>query len=139
MIPKHSSSPRMSLLSKNGPGKPQDYSDLLAEVKQRIRSAQYAALNAVNQELAGLYRDIGRMKAFFEAHIGPEKLQPLIGEIAWSHNPAIMNKCKDPLQREFYIRMTRPVRLVQKCVHPSNRKPELPKISAGAAMTPRER
>ena len=36
-----------------------------------------------------------------------EKLQPLVGEIAWSHNPVIMNKCKDPLQREFYIRMAR--------------------------------
>lgn len=129
----------MSLLFTNGPGKPQGYPDLLAEIKQRIRSAQYAALKAVNQELVGLYRDIGRMKASFEAHIGPEKLQPLVGEIVWSYNLAIMSKCKDPLQREFYIRMTRPVRLVQKRVHPSNRKPELPKISAGAAMKRRER
>ena len=47
------------------------------------------------------------MKSFFEAHIGLEKLAPLVREIAWPHNPAIMNKCKDSLQREFYIRMTR--------------------------------
>ena len=98
MIPKHSSSPRMSVLSTHGPGKPQGYPDLLAEIKQRIRSAQYAALNAVNQELVGLYRDIGRMKASFKAHIGLEKLVPLVREITWSHSPAITNKCKDPLE-----------------------------------------
>ena len=51
--------------------------------------------------------NLWRMKAFFEAYNGLEKLAPLVREIAWSHNLAIMNKCKDPLQREFYIRMTR--------------------------------
>nr|WP_238946387.1 DUF1016 N-terminal domain-containing protein [Vandammella animalimorsus] len=39
----------------------QDYPALLAEVKARIQSAQYAALRAVNKELIGLYWDIGRM------------------------------------------------------------------------------
>lgn len=34
---------------------------LLAEVKARIQSAQYAALRAVNRELVGLYWDIGRL------------------------------------------------------------------------------
>ena len=38
-----------------------DYATLLAEVKQRVRSAQYAALRAVNKELVALYWDIGRM------------------------------------------------------------------------------
>lgn len=71
---------------------------MLTKIKQRIRFAQYAALKAVNQELVGLYRDIGRMKASFEVHIGLEKLAPLVREIAWSHNLAIMNKCKDPLE-----------------------------------------
>ncbi len=42
---------------------PLDYSALLVEVKERIRSAQYAALKAVNKELVGLYWDIGRMIA----------------------------------------------------------------------------
>ena len=42
-------------------GYAQGYPDLLAEIKQRIRSAQYAALKTVNQELIGLYWDIGRM------------------------------------------------------------------------------
>jgi hypothetical protein len=34
---------------------PGDYTALLASVKERVRSAQYAALKAVNTELVGLY------------------------------------------------------------------------------------
>ncbi|HNX97229.1 MAG TPA: PDDEXK nuclease domain-containing protein, partial [Candidatus Aminicenantes bacterium] len=135
----------MSELKKINPGS--DYVHLLAEVKERVRSAQYAALKAVNTELVWLYWDIGRMIAerqeqagwgksvverlsadlrqefpgisgfsvqnlwymrqFFLEYKGHEKLQPLVGEIAWAHNLVIMSKCKDPLEREFYIRMAR--------------------------------
>ena len=28
-------------------------------------------------------------------------------EISWSNNMAIMEKCKDDLQREFYVQMTK--------------------------------
>lgn len=42
-------------------GTVRDYPALLAEVKARIQSAQYAALRAVNKELVGLYWDIGRL------------------------------------------------------------------------------
>jgi hypothetical protein len=40
---------------------PEDYSHLLAELKQRIRSAQYEALRAVNQQLIKLYWDTGEL------------------------------------------------------------------------------
>lgn len=126
---------------------PADYNQLLADVKERIRSAQYAALKAVNTELVGLYWDLGRMiverqnqagwgtsvveqlsqdlrrefpgvagfsvqnlwymRQFHMEYREHEKLQPLVGEIAWAHNLAIMSKCKDSLEREFYLRMTR--------------------------------
>lgn len=125
----------------------EDYAKLLASVKERLRTAQYAALKTVNTELVGLYWDIGRMIAekqeqaewgksvverlsadlrrefpgvtgfsvqnlwymrqFFMEYKQHERLQPLVGEIAWAHNLVIMSKCKGPLQREFYIRMTR--------------------------------
>ncbi|MGL4943490.1 MAG: DUF1016 N-terminal domain-containing protein [Thermoguttaceae bacterium] len=49
----------MSKLKTNHPDA--DYGHLLSEVKERVRSAQYAALKAVNTELVGLYWDIGRM------------------------------------------------------------------------------
>jgi predicted nuclease of restriction endonuclease-like (RecB) superfamily len=47
------------------------------------------------------------MRQFYLEYHGNERLQPLVGEIAWAHNLAIMSKCKDLLEREFYIRMTR--------------------------------
>jgi len=124
-----------------------DYGNLLGDIRERIRSAQYAALRTVNRELIELYWDIGRMivekqtggswgksvveqlakdlrtefpgirgfssqnlwkmKQFYESYAGNEKLSTLSREIGWSHNVAIFIKCKDPLQREFYIRMTR--------------------------------
>jgi predicted nuclease of restriction endonuclease-like (RecB) superfamily len=128
-------------------GTVQDYPALLAEVKTRIQSAQYAALRAVNKELVGLFWDIGRlivarqhdagwgkavvaqlatdlqtdfpgtlgfsasnlwrMKGFFDAYSGAEKLAPLVREIGWSHNLIILERCKDAQEREFYLRMTR--------------------------------
>lgn len=38
---------------------PDDYATLLIQVKERVHSAQYQALKAVNKELIGLYWDIG--------------------------------------------------------------------------------
>jgi predicted nuclease of restriction endonuclease-like (RecB) superfamily len=125
----------------------EDYKNLLTEVKQRIRSAQYEALKAVNHQLIALYWDIGKlivsrqegatwgksvveqlakdlqaefpgisgfsvrniwnMRSFYLAYYQDEKLQPMVAEIGWTHNLVILEKCKDALEREFYLRMTR--------------------------------
>jgi predicted nuclease of restriction endonuclease-like (RecB) superfamily len=128
----------MSELNKNNPGP--DYARLLTEVKERVRSAQYAALKAVNTELVGLYWDIGRMiverqkdaeqlsndlrtefpgisgfsrrnvfymREFYLLYRDDQRMQPLVAQIGWIHNLVIFQRCKDPLEREFYIRMTR--------------------------------
>lgn len=124
-----------------------DYRSLLTDIKERIRSAQYEALKAVNRELVALYWDIGKMivarqigetwgkaiveklandlqkgfpgirgfsarniwymREFHLAYRRVKKLQPLVAEISWTHNLIIMEKCKDDLEREFYIRMSR--------------------------------
>ncbi|WP_370650842.1 DUF1016 N-terminal domain-containing protein [Methanocalculus sp.] len=42
------------------------------------------------------------MRQFYLEYCMNEKIQPLVGEISWSHNIVIMSRCKDPLQREFY-------------------------------------
>ncbi|MBD2691743.1 PDDEXK nuclease domain-containing protein [Anabaena catenula] len=124
-----------------------DYTHLLMEVQQRIRSAQYEALKAVNREMISLYWDIGQMivikqqdaiwgksvveklakdlqtefpgisgfsarniwnmRNFYITYSQNEKLQPMVAEIGWTHNLVILEKCKDDLEREFYIRMTR--------------------------------
>ncbi|NQT13783.1 MAG: DUF1016 domain-containing protein, partial [Planctomycetes bacterium] len=124
-----------------------EYGRLLKEVRERVRSAQLAALRVVNKELVSLYWDIGRMivdrqtagsrgdavvkqlakdlqiefpgvsgyswrnlfymSEFYAAYRGHPRLQPLAAIIGWSHNLIIMHRCKDPLAREFYIRMTK--------------------------------
>lgn len=47
------------------------------------------------------------MRQFYETYKTNEKLQPMVGEIGWAHNILIFSKCKDDLEREFYVRMTR--------------------------------
>lgn len=126
---------------------PTDYTTLLNDIKERVRSSQYEALKAVNKVLLTLYWDIGhliverqasaqwgksvveqlaqdlqaefpgvsgfsasnlwRMRQFYQTYQDNEKLAPMVREIGWSHNVVIFEQCKDDLQREFYLRMTR--------------------------------
>jgi predicted nuclease of restriction endonuclease-like (RecB) superfamily len=51
--------------------------------------------------------NLWRMRLFYETYAPVEKLAPLVREIAWSHNLLILERCSDPLEREFYIRTTR--------------------------------
>ncbi len=51
--------------------------------------------------------NLWRMRQFYQIYSSNEKLAPLVREISWSHNIVIFEQCKDDLQREFYIRMTR--------------------------------
>lgn len=50
--------------------------------------------------------NLWRMKAFYQAYAQSEKLAPLVREISWTHNLLILERCQDPLAREFYLRMT---------------------------------
>ncbi|MCD6335580.1 MAG: hypothetical protein J7M27_09650 [Candidatus Latescibacteria bacterium] len=47
--------------------------------------------------------NLWRMRFFYQSYSDHPKLAPLVREIGWSHNIAIMEKCKDDLQREFYL------------------------------------
>jgi predicted nuclease of restriction endonuclease-like (RecB) superfamily len=47
------------------------------------------------------------MRQFYLNYRDNEKLQQLAGEISWTKNMVILDKCKDYLEREFYIRMTK--------------------------------
>ncbi len=51
-------------------------------------------------------RNLWLMRKFYKEYEGNEKLQPLVAEIGWTHNIIVMEKCKDMLEREFYIKMT---------------------------------
>ncbi len=52
-------------------------------------------------------RNIWYMKEFYETYSGNEKLQPLVAEISRTKNVLIMTKCKQDIQKEFYIKMTK--------------------------------
>ncbi len=52
-------------------------------------------------------RNLWRMRQFYELYNQSAFLPPLVAEIGWSHNVVIMEKCKNDLQREFYIGMTK--------------------------------
>jgi len=126
---------------------PDNYQSFLKDIKERILSAQYEALKAVNKELIALYWDIGKMiverqekegwgksvverlsedlqkefsgikgfsaanlwriRNFYLTYMENEKLAPVVREISWTKNIVIMEKCKDDLEREFYIKMTK--------------------------------
>jgi len=46
------------------------------------------------------------MRQFFNEYVNLPNLQPLVGEISWAKNLLIMARCKDALEREFYLRAT---------------------------------
>lgn len=52
-------------------------------------------------------RNIWRMRNLYLAYTGNIKLPQLVAEIGWSHNTIILEKCKDNLEREYYIKMTK--------------------------------
>jgi predicted nuclease of restriction endonuclease-like (RecB) superfamily len=126
---------------------PDSYGQLVSDIKERIRAAQYAALRTVNRELIELYWDIGcliierqtgetwgrsvvptlakdlqaefpgitgfsvpnlyRMRQFYEAYREDAILSPLVREISWTKNLVILEQCKEPGEREFYLRRTK--------------------------------
>ena len=53
------------------------------------------------------WRNLFYMSEFYVTYRDLPKLQPLVAIIGWTHNLIILTRCSDPLEREFYIRMTR--------------------------------
>ena len=83
-----------------------DYKSFLAEVKERIRQAQYEALKAVNKELIQLYWDIGRMIVERQKQFGWGK--SIVENLAWDLQkefPGMGGLSKDNLwrMRKFYL------------------------------------
>lgn len=46
------------------------------------------------------------MRQFYREYSELPKLQPLVREISWAKNLVILGRCKDPLEREFYLLAT---------------------------------
>lgn len=47
------------------------------------------------------------MREFYLAYRDLPKVQPLVAQIGWTQNLVILQRCDDPLEREFYIRSTK--------------------------------
>ena len=65
----------------------------------------------LRREVAGVSgfspQNLWYMREFYRTYRNTPKLQPLVGEIGWAHNLIILDKCKDELEREFYLRVCR--------------------------------
>jgi predicted nuclease of restriction endonuclease-like (RecB) superfamily len=120
--------------------------NFIAEIKQKIRQAQYEAMKTVNVQLINLYWEIGRaisekqqegwgksvvatlsqelqkefpgttgfsagnlwlMAQFYAEYHDVINLEPLVREISWAKHVTILKKCKDNLERQFYILATK--------------------------------
>jgi len=72
-------------------------------VENLARDLQKEFVGIMGFSSSGLWR----MRNLYLAYNKSERLAPLVREIGWSKNIIILEKCKDILEREFYIRMTR--------------------------------
>jgi predicted nuclease of restriction endonuclease-like (RecB) superfamily len=52
-------------------------------------------------------RNLWRMRDFYLSYHENPKLTALLAEISWTHHVYILEKCKDPLEREFYMRVSK--------------------------------
>ena len=72
-----------------------EYSNLAPMVREIENSKKSNSRNN-DENLAPMVRDLGKCP-----------IPPLVSDISWTKNIVIIQKCKDPLQREFYIKMTK--------------------------------
>jgi predicted nuclease of restriction endonuclease-like (RecB) superfamily len=123
---------------------PDGYREWLADVKARVQAAQQQAALAVNQELFGVYWQLGRnildrqeregwgakivdrlardlktefpeakgfsprnlkyMRRFAEAWPDLPFVQQLLHKLPWFHICTVLDKVKDPAERDWYVR-----------------------------------
>ena len=50
-------------------------------------------------------RNLFRMRQFYQAYRGDEKVSALLTQLPWTHNLIILSQSKRPEEREFYLRM----------------------------------
>ena len=83
-------------------------------ISRKIRDAQWGDgvvaqladhLARTQPGLRGFTRpNLFRMRQFYEAYRGDEKVSALLRQLPWTHNLIILNQSKRPEEREFYLR-----------------------------------
>ncbi len=57
-------------------------------------------------DLKGFSRpNLFRMQQFYDTYRNEGKVSPLVRQLPWTHNLIIMSRCKQMLEREFYLRL----------------------------------
>jgi predicted nuclease of restriction endonuclease-like (RecB) superfamily len=83
--------------------------------KQTVDGWGKSVVEAIAKELQNEFpgvqgfsaRNLWLMRHFYVEYSTEPKLQPMVAEISWAKNVVIMQKCKKPQEREFYIKMTK--------------------------------
>ena len=83
--------------------------------QQQLKGWGKSVVSALSQGLQSSFpgakgysaANLWRMRNFYLTYRDELKLAPLVREISWSNNIVIMEKCKDVLEKEFYIQMTK--------------------------------
>jgi predicted nuclease of restriction endonuclease-like (RecB) superfamily len=68
------------------------------------RLAQHLA-HAVPGQRGFTRRNLFRMRQFYEAYVGDEKVTPLVTQLPWTHNLIILGQSNRVEEREFYLRV----------------------------------
>lgn len=78
----------------------QGWGKAVVETLARDLQAEFPGRNGFSAQ------NLWLMRQFYGEYRDKPKLQPLVGEISWTKNLLIMARCKDDLEREFYLRAT---------------------------------
>ncbi len=93
------------------------YRDIGKTIHEQQRTAEWGSsvveqlAKDLQNSFAGMRgfssRNLWNMRDFYLSYADNPKLQAMTAEISWTHNVVVFEKCRDPLEREFYIRMAK--------------------------------
>ena len=77
-----------------------DWGKSVVETLARDLQAEFPGRNGFSAN------NLWLMRQFYVEYVDKPNLRPLAGEISWTKNQFIFGRCKDDLEREFYLRAT---------------------------------
>jgi len=91
-----------------------DIGRMIVDMQSKLGWGKSVVENVVNDlqmEFPGIrgfsVANLWRMRNYYIAYDADKNLATMSREISWSHNVTIMEKCKENLERKFYLIMTK--------------------------------